>query len=70
VQLKAKEEEQKMTQTVLNEVNDYLKEYGEKHNYTFILGATGVGNIVYAKKSRDITEEILNGLNKLYKKSD
>lgn len=68
VQLKAKEEEQKMTQTVLNEVNDFLKEYGKKHNYTYILGATGIGNIVYANKAHDITEEILKGLNQLYQK--
>jgi outer membrane protein len=68
VQMKAKEEEQKMTQTVLNEVNDYLKEYGKKHNFTYILGATGMGNIVYANEARNITEEVLKGLNEMYRK--
>ncbi|MBN2613776.1 MAG: OmpH family outer membrane protein [Bacteroidales bacterium] len=69
VQMKAREEEQKMTQTVLNEVNDYLKEYGKKRGYTFILGATGVGNIVYANEARNITEEIIKGLNEQYNKA-
>lgn len=68
VQMKAREEEQKMTQTVLNEVNDYLKDYGKKRGYTFILGATGVGNIVYANEARNITEEIVKGLNEQYHK--
>lgn len=63
---KAREEEQKMTQTVLNEVNDYIKEYGKKHGYKYILGATGNGNIVYAKEAHNITEDVLKGLNEEY----
>lgn len=68
VQMKAKEEEQKMTQTVLNEVNDYIKEYGKSHGYTYILGATGMGNLLYASDARNITEEVVSGLNVEYKK--
>ena len=66
---KAREEEQKMTQTVLNEVNDYIKEYGKKHGYKYILGATGAGNLVYAKEAYNITEDVMVGLNKEYVKT-
>ncbi len=65
---KAKEEEQKLTQTALNTVNDYIKEYGKKHNCKYILGANGSGNIVYAQETQNITDEILKGLNEEYMK--
>ncbi|MCK4662306.1 MAG: OmpH family outer membrane protein [Bacteroidales bacterium] len=68
MQKKAADEEQKMTQTVVNEINDYLTEYGKKHNYKFILGATGAGNILYADENFNITEKILEGLNAEYEK--
>ncbi|MBN1183845.1 MAG: OmpH family outer membrane protein [Bacteroidales bacterium] len=67
VQMKAKEEEQKMTQTVLNVVNEYMIKYGKKHGYSYIMGATGMGNIVYAYEKHDITEEVLKGLNEMYR---
>lgn len=63
-QMKAKEEEQKLTQTVVNTVNEYISEYGKKHGYKYILGANGSGNLLYAEKKNDITEVILEGLNK------
>lgn len=65
MQQKAREEDQLMTQTVMNEINDYLKEYGKEEGYTYILGANG-GNIVYADEIRNITEEVLAGLNVVY----
>jgi outer membrane protein len=67
-QAKAKDEEQKLTQTVLNVVNDYITEYGKKRGYKYILGANGTGSILYANKKNDITETILEGLNKEFKK--
>lgn len=68
MQKKAQEEEQKITQTALNEVNDYIKEYGEKHGYSFILGANSTGNIVYANNKQNLTDIIVKGLNEEYKK--
>lgn len=66
---KAREEEQKMTQTVLNEVNDFITEYGKSHGYKYILGATGAGNLVYADEAYDITEDVLQELNEEYDKT-
>jgi outer membrane protein len=64
---KSKEEEEKMMQTVFSEVNEYVSAYGKLHGYNFILGANGSGNILYAKKSLNLTEEIVDALNKEYK---
>ena len=66
IQEKAASEDAKMTQNVVNEVNTYLEEYGKKHTYQIIFAATNVGNILYAHEAIDITEEVLEGLNRRY----
>ena len=68
LQKKIREEEQNLTQTHINRINDYLKEYGKENGYQYILGANGSGNVVYAKEGLDITQKVLNGLNESYKK--
>jgi outer membrane protein len=60
---KLKKEDQELTGQVLSKVNDYIKKYGERKGYEIILAATQYGNIVYAREGKDITEEVLNGLN-------
>lgn len=57
-------EDKELTAKVLGRVNDYIKEYGEDHGYEIIMAATQYGNIVYAEKGKDITDNILEGLNK------
>ena len=66
VQQQAQQENQRLTKAVLDEVNTYLKQYGKEKGYTFILGATEAGNIVYAAEGTDISDEVLKGLNAQY----
>ncbi|MCD2257581.1 OmpH family outer membrane protein [Psychroserpens luteolus] len=63
IQKQIQEEDQKSTQTVINDINDYVKEFGEKNNYDIIFGARGSGNIMYASEKSDLTQEVLDGLN-------
>lgn len=63
---KALEEDKVLTKAVTDKVNDFLQRYGEKMNYSIILGTTQTGNIVYAKDGLDITEEVIKGLNEEY----
>ena len=63
IQKQIQEEDQKVTQTVINDINDYVKEYGKTHNYKIIFGASGGGSIMYADDTSDLTEIILEGLN-------
>jgi len=58
----------KVTQTVINDINDYVKEYGKEHGYKIIFGASGGGNIMYADDSSDLTNEVLKGLNSEYER--
>lgn len=66
IQKQIQEEDQKVTQTVINDINDYVKEYGKKEGYRIIFGAKGGGNIMYAEEVSDLTETILKGLNTQY----
>lgn len=64
---KYQQEDQAMSQKVMDRVNDYIKKYGKKKGYNIILAATQYGNIVYSEEHLDVTKEILEGLNADYK---
>jgi outer membrane protein len=66
VQNQIAEEDKKSTQTVINDINDYVKDYGKKKGYKIIFGASGSGNIMYAIEGADLTDEVLKGLNTEY----
>jgi len=67
IQKQIQEEDQKASQTVVNDINDFVKEYGKQNNYKIIFGASGGGSIMYANEASDLTDEVLEGLNKEYK---
>lgn len=62
----AQQEDTKMTSDVLQKINAYLKKYGEENGYKIVMAVTEYGNIAYADKGLDITEQVLTGLNKEY----
>ncbi|MGX7666038.1 OmpH family outer membrane protein [Flavobacterium pedocola] len=68
IQKQIQEEDKKVTQTVINDINDYVKEFGKRKGYKIIFGASGGGNIMYADESTDLTDEVLKGLNAEYDK--
>jgi outer membrane protein len=61
----AGQEEQRLTGDVLSTVNSYLLRYGKKHGYKMILVAAN-GNIAYADADMDITDNVVDELNKEY----
>ena len=61
----AAQEEQRLNQNVLTTVNAFLLRYWKKHHYKMILIAAN-GNIAYADADMDITEKIVEELNKEY----
>ncbi|TCI93550.1 OmpH family outer membrane protein [Tenacibaculum sp. M341] len=63
IQKQIQEEDKKATQTVVNDINDYVTEFGKQKGYKMIFGASGGGNIMYADKSADLTEIVLEQLN-------
>lgn len=61
-----KEEEEKILQGVLNQINSFVENYGKENNYDIIFGTTLSGSILYGDKAIDITDELLHTLNKNY----
>lgn len=66
VEQKALEEEQKINQSMLNQINAYLKEYGQENDYSYIFGVTDNGSILYGNTDEDLTEKVLDYINKKY----
>lgn len=63
----AQQEDNKMTEEVIAQINAFIKQYGQQNGYTIILAATEYGNIAFADESLDITDKVLEGLNRQYK---
>ncbi len=56
----------KISTQVWNTLNEYIIEYGKKKGYKYIFGASGNGSLMYASDKKDITEDILQFVNKKY----
>lgn len=63
IQKQLAEEDKKATQTVINDINDFVKEYGKDKGYKIILGAVGNGNIMYAAEATNLTPKLIDLLN-------
>lgn len=60
------EENAVMIRKVMNSIMEYLKEYNKGKNYSFVLGNSFDGKILFADKGLDITEDVVKGLNENY----
>jgi len=62
-QQKNEEEFQQAQQALWIQINQYIKDYGTENKITYILGATGTGNLMYADTSYNITKPIVEYIN-------
>jgi outer membrane protein len=62
----AKQEDGKLTQSIVAEINAFLLKYGKNHNYKMILIANQSGTIAYARDGLDITASVIEDLNDEY----
>ncbi len=54
------------TAEIWNYINAGIKDYGEMEGYDYILGASGEGSLMYAKESKNITDDVLSFINKRF----
>lgn len=54
------------TEQIWQQLNQYIKDYGKKNNYRFILGANGDGAVMYADEGDDITKLVNEYVNSRY----
>jgi outer membrane protein len=69
MQFEMAEEEQVSQRKVLNSIMEYLSSLEAEKNYEFVLGTTFGGNVLYANDNLNITEEVIEGLNKEHTKT-
>jgi len=60
------DEEAEMLSGVLNQVNSFIEEYGKDKGYEMIFGTTSDGSLLYGEQGQDLTEEVLEAMNKNY----
>ena len=61
------EEEQVMNRQVLDYITKFLEENRTDYNYQYILGKSFGSVVLYADNSSDITQKVLDAINKKYK---
>lgn len=57
---------QQFDSQILEQMTQYVKDFGTKNNYHYIYGLNSNGNIMYAQEHKDITEEVLKFINDKY----
>ncbi|MGB0178249.1 MAG: OmpH family outer membrane protein, partial [Owenweeksia sp.] len=53
---------------IWNQLNQYIKDFGEERNYSMIFGANGQGSLMYAEDTKDITSELIDYINQKYER--
>lgn len=52
---------------IISQMNQYVKDYGNKNGYTYIFGADGSGFLMFSSEQKNITEEVKKYINDRYK---
>lgn len=62
------QESQAQNDSLIKKVKEFVKDYGTKNGYDYILGSNEAGSVMYGKAENDLTQTILDALNASYKK--
>jgi outer membrane protein len=61
------EQAKKSQETYINTLTEFLKRKSKEHNYSFVLGYLRGGQVVFANDSLNITNVVVEGLNREYR---
>lgn len=64
------EEEQVMNSQIIEYITSFLEENKSEYNYQYILGKSFRGQVLYGDSALDITQEVLDDLNKKYREEN
>ena len=59
-------QQQEFTENIWNQIDQYVRDYGEENGYNYIHGANGNGSLMYVSEGYDITDDIIEFLNLKY----
>jgi outer membrane protein len=51
---------------IKSQLKQYISEYGEKNGYAYVLSDDGSGYVMYAEKTKNVTEEVIQFINDRY----
>ena len=57
---------QQAQQALWVQINQYMKEYGKEEGFTFIHGANGTGNLMYADTTYNVTQPVIKYINQQF----
>lgn len=63
---KAEQRNKEIEALIWKRLNPYLADFGKEHDYAYLYGANGSGTVLYADEDLDITQEIIEYVNKRY----
>jgi outer membrane protein len=61
------QEEAKKNEELYKNIRAYIEKYNKENGYEYVLGYSLGGGILFANPSLDVTQKIIDGLNKEYK---
>jgi outer membrane protein len=59
-----------INEKVWQRLNPKIQEFGKNNNVEMLIGANGMGTVLYADESRDITDALIKYVNENYEKAD
>ena len=62
------QESQTQNDSLIKKVKTFVKEYGKKNGYSYILGSNDAGSVMYGDDASDLTQTVLEALNAEYTK--
>jgi len=55
-----------INKSIWERLNPIIEQYGKEHNLELLIGANGAGTLLYAKKRRDMTNDLVEYINRKY----
>jgi len=62
------QESQSKNDSLIKKIRKFVQDYGKTNDYTFILGSNEAGSVMFGKEENDLTQTVLDALNKEYNK--
>lgn len=57
-----------ITKSVWDKLNTLIDGFARENHYEIIIGANGMGSVLYMKNEKDITEDLIKYVNEVYRK--
>jgi outer membrane protein len=67
---KLRQKEAELNNELYKTISDYLKEYGDENNLQLVLTYSRGSDVLYANEGLEITNEVIEGLNKAYNEKE